>query len=198
MITRLIGYDAEAEVLGQVRKIQVAEESITIFGVDVAEAGRILDRLSAGGIEAVKLATGEVDPEDAPCGCADQGECGQCPGPGRLAVKSVPAPVAQALPGFAVAAETAPAAVAPREQTQEAIPTVAAPAVAVAPATDAPPPELSAAKRMREVVDYLVGTGLKTPEEVTAACEKYRDASPVIQRVANLAERVTRLMAVEG
>jgi hypothetical protein len=51
---------------------------------------------------------------------------------------------------------------------------------------------------MREVVDYLVGTGLKTPEEVTAACEKYRDASPVIQRVANLAERVTRLMAVEG
>jgi hypothetical protein len=58
------------------------------------------------------------------------------------------------------------------------------------------PEELVTAKRLRQVVAYMLDNGIKKEEDIVAECLRIKDQVPAIQRVSNLPERIGRTLAV--
>jgi outer membrane biosynthesis protein TonB len=56
--------------------------------------------------------------------------------------------------------------------------------------------ELLGAKKLRDIVSILYDEGFKTPEDMVARCQEIAPKLPVIKRIKNLDERITRAMEV--
>lgn len=54
------------------------------------------------------------------------------------------------------------------------------------------PPELASAKRLKDVLVYFEGQGVKGADALVEACEMVKSNVPVLSRIANLSERVRR------
>lgn len=56
--------------------------------------------------------------------------------------------------------------------------------------------ELLGAKKLRDIVSILYDEGFKTPDAMVARCQEIAPKLPVIKRIKNLDERITRAMEV--
>lgn len=66
-------------------------------------------------------------------------------------------------------------------------------------ASDDVPAALASAEKLRDVVAYLADHGCSNADELVAACMRYKDRVPALQRVgSNLDERVRRAAEVFG
>jgi len=74
-------------------------------------------------------------------------------------------------------------------------PEVAAP-VEVKP--DILPAQVVGAEKMRDLLEYLHANGFKTVASIVEECKRIKDKVPLLQRVANLDDRVVRACAVLG
>lgn len=61
---------------------------------------------------------------------------------------------------------------------------------------DAPPIELMQARKLRDVLVYLLKQGITDPNKVLAECERLKSQVPVLQRITNMEERVPRTLGV--
>jgi hypothetical protein len=73
------------------------------------------------------------------------------------------------------------------------------PPTEVTPISPSAPEEIVNAQFLREIFHFLKDKqGLKTAEEIYAACLKYRDASSVLQRATNLEDRIKRMLETDA
>jgi hypothetical protein len=171
-VTKLQAFAGQAEILGEIQGFNFDghNEVLVVHGVaTVDRAMALLDRLSLG-----TLAT--VVPKEAL----------------RAPRPPAPEPAAGATASSAVPQQYAdPAVPAEPAQVQEAV----VEGVVVSPA-EGFPDEVIQATRMRPVVEYFHNSrGLRTVEEITAACEAAREQIPILGKVQNMQDRVERTLS---
>ncbi len=178
MITKLKGFAADAEIMGEIHEVRFEGESLIIDDLELHEATEILRRLSDKALVATELPQ-ETEPVQGAGAPAVENPRTEPPKPPPEAPKQSAPP---------------PAPPAPPVATQPP-PAVASPPVVTTPSQDGVPEEIVNAQRLRDVVDYFTQkAGMKTVEEVIAAIEKYKGASPTIQRATDIQNRVKRIM----
>lgn len=184
MITELTGFRALAEVMGEIHVVEYKEGALLIADLTLEDVGRILDLVSAGKVVGVRAVGGVPLP-------------GGAPAPRRLeAAPSPPSEAAEAPSDVPPAppADPPPAArAAPAEAPRDASPPAAPPAPPSGNGTA--PPEIVGAPNFRAIVAHMRDAmGLKTVDEIVAACEGFRTASPILGRVRDMRDRVQRTM----
>jgi len=193
VITKLKGYEAEAEILGEIHDVSFSGNCLTVFALDLTTAHAILKRLSDGGVAAVKLPEAKAaEPlPDAP----KEETCHKAAPPAPKPVVEdamvlTPGVDPQSMTGAISASPPAPPA--PEPPPAPLAPSEKAPT----PKGDGVPEAIVRAARLREVVDYLRDhEGWQNADAVLVGIAKYRDHSPVIQRAADVEARVRKMMA---
>lgn len=204
-VFNLNGFTAEAEVLGKLRNVMfegggtAAKGTLSIYGLDLAEAKHVLDcvgiGLAATGLdgEVVQHATTSVRTRtDKP--------------------NEANAPRTETLPE--VSSDTPAKTVAAGEKAKKAKAKKSKPKPAEAPVKAAPEDQtnvvdlkekrkeaggdlaerVAGAKKLIDVVTTLHEAGFQDPDALIAECERIKADVPVLKRIANIADRVKRVL----
>ena len=60
------------------------------------------------------------------------------------------------------------------------------------------PDEIKNARQLKGIVAYFMDLGMTDAAAITAECEKYKEAVPLLSRATNLQERVERILVLIG
>jgi len=202
MITALLGFQAEAEVLGDVREVKFAGHTLEISGLDLASAYAVLERLSIGALVSLKLPV--EAPKAKPNGSGAKVEAPKVEAPKVEALKAASPKVVEALKA------EAPVEASKAEPLPQEVPKVVETPKAEAPKAEAPkaeapkveasgvPQELLTATRFHQVLGYFHAQGIRDPADLVAACERVKAQVPLLARVANIPDRVGRCLEKMG
>lgn len=203
-ILRLRNYTADVEVLGTVCRVEYNGDAnvLSIHGVEIGFAGRILEKLATGTVRAVQqdrrippvaeeTPTDPASDLDGPAG--DERVSITPEGKAALAAERVVEPEAEN-PKLHPEVEQLPEKTARDGSIAVDTPEPGTPAAAFAEeeAESRVPSELLNARRLRDVLVFFMDRGVVGADAVAAECAKYRDAVPLLKRVSNLSERVRR------
>jgi hypothetical protein len=206
---KFTGFEAEVELLGKTRFVKFAQGDLVVQGMTLAEAQDVLDSLATGKVQTVDGDWLDVDSQDEKVGT-----------PAIAKATSQENPVAKSKPKRAKKSRReAPAIDAMKEDDgsngQNGKGTIAAPnpqpkmndeAIAKITGevedTENPtealdlPAELTGAVKLRQILSYLLDNGFKTEQQIVEECTRIRYDVPVLNRIGNLQERITRTLSV--
>jgi hypothetical protein len=184
MITRLVGFRVNAELMGEIHSVSYDGDSaggtLSISGLDLSGAYSVLEKLATGSTVSMRLPTEpqRVSPPDASAS----------PAPAVPAAPP-PQPAPEEAPEPAAAKATLPTSAPPHDVVGK-----------VASNGDGKLPEsVRQANKLKDVVVWLMDRGISGAEAIAAECEKMRPEVPMLGRITNLPERVARaLVTIEG
>lgn len=179
-LTKLTSIAGEAEVLGQVRRIQWSDMGghLSIEGLTLAEAYDVLNRLALGALPSVKLPRAAQEQTAQPV---------ERTAPPPVPPKDTMVPLATK--------EQVKEAVAKPEEKKE----VAPPKVnGAAKTATVDPSKLSGFTSLGEVVVFLYEQGATSVDALAAQCAALKSDVPLLGRIQNLDERVRRAYEVKG
>jgi hypothetical protein len=217
-ITKLHSFEADAEVLGRIHMVHFQDEELTIIGLSLEDAHRVLDALSLGSLVAVAVPHGEQAERYTPMPHRNGNVHHEEPHPAVMAgaplpeIVTTPAPVEQVEAEFADASMPAgPSAKLPEDDdpfgpAPDPLPTWAggtAPNPPLVPPTSrAPAPageagdlpdELSKAKTVVGALHALaLLKGCHEIEVLIVEATKLKDQVPALRVVVNLEDRIRR------
>lgn len=208
-VFNLKGFEAEAEVLGQLREVRYSGGSLIINKVDMATAKAIIDKLATG-LHAVGLdgetqvhgyvADGSSPQPEAPLAAAqeDLEERAAAHKAAPAAKKTEPAKPKQAA-AKAEPAKKAAAKAKPKQAPAKAPPVAEEPEDNVVPLRDDADADdlvaqLAKKGKLIDIVAALKDAGFDKPDSLIAKCEEIKDRVPVLKRIPSIPDRVKRVL----
>ncbi len=208
-VFNLKGFEAEAEVLGQLREVRYSGGGLTIREVDLETAKAIVDKLSTGlevvGLDGETQVHGYAAEEGPP---QLQAPPPPPPAPAKvekkaMAKKAEPAKKKQAAAKAKAkpAAKEEPRKVGPAPVAQETAPEPEpepAPEDNVVPLRDDGDSDdlvaqLAKKGKLIDVVAALKDAGFDDADKLIAKCEEIKDKVPVLKRIPSIPDRVKRV-----
>lgn len=180
-LTKVTGFDGEAEVQGALRQVRYNDSVLSISGLSLEDAYAVLDGLSAKSIQAVRVGPTPVFAQPVPTP--------------RAVVEAM---VSSAAPPAQAEREASPAlALVPSPEVKAGPPPVAATETPTAVAPGDVPEKVAKTGRFIEVLDWVMkskGLVPKQVDEIVAEVEKLK-ALPVVARVRDLKDKVVSNLA---
>lgn len=212
-IMKLKGYEAEAVVQGMLRQVEYHEDrGLLIKGLRLEDAHNVLDALATKTIVAIRpeaiLTPSETKSVEPPTVQTKQ----EKPAPKKEKAEAAPKEKAEIPPAVKELVEEKPSA--PAKPVQAAAPVAPTPAPApvenkkpdnIVPietkrTPDAVVPfgieELTKATKLRDLLAILMDKGITTNAALIAECERVKADVPLLTRIVNISERVTRTLEV--
>jgi hypothetical protein len=193
-MTRLLGFSAEAEVLGLLREVEYEGGCLTIGGLTLEQAYEVISALASGTLSGLKTQGGAADEilngVGARTVAADREECAdKVDEDEELSLREGSNGVAEVVP---LVSQIPSVEMAPAEpETVKAMVAAAARALPAVEDLD-PPDKVVSAKHINLVYKWLVSLGYETYPELLRAVTALRGKVPTVDRVKDLADRTKR------